>query len=115
MKLAIVGSTSLIGKEEVYKIIEEVIEKYKPSTIISGGAKGVDSMAEEVAKKRGISTEIFLPKVNRWEGYKERNLQIAKGCDVLVRIAARDSKTYGSGWTRDRALDMGKETVEYLL
>lgn len=115
MKLAIVGSVSLDGNLEAYRIIREVIDKYKPDTIVSGGAKGVDSMAKEAAKENRIETRIFLPKVNRWEGYKERNLLIAKECDVLVRIAAKDSKTYGSGWTRDRAKEFGKQVEEFLI
>ena len=44
-----------------------------------------------------------------------RNLLIAQACDVLVRIVATNSTTYGSGWTRDRAAGMGKQVVEYVV
>lgn len=74
-------------------------------------------MAAMAARARGIPVTEFLPKHNRWapDGFKERNLLIAERCDVIVRIAAKDSKTYGSGWTRDQAVKMGKESEEYLL
>jgi hypothetical protein len=48
-------------------------------------------------------------------GFKERNLRIAVACDELVRIVAHGTRTYGSGWTRDRAAAMGKPTKEIVL
>ena len=41
--------------------------------------------------------------------------RIAEDCDELVRIADSCSRTYGSGWTRDRASTLGKPTAEYVL
>ena len=116
MKLAIVGSTLLTDNPEAIEIIEDVLDKYKPTIVISGGAEGIDIMAEEAAIRRGIETKIFLPKVARWrDGYMPRNLLIAEECDILVRIASAKSKTYGSGWTRDRARVMGKLTEEFVV
>jgi hypothetical protein len=120
MKLAIVGSTSLAGNERAAQIIEEVIDRFKPTIIISGGAVGIDSMAEAAAIRRGIEPLIFRPEVHRWDGgervgFKQRNLHIALMCDVLVRIVADDSRTYGSGWTRDRARGNGAVTEEYVV
>ena len=115
-RLAIVGSVSLAGNQDAYKIIEEVLDRYAPELVISGGAKGIDSMAAERARAWGIEVWEFLPAFPRWEdGYKPRNLEIARECDALVRIAARGSRTYGSGWTRDRAAEMGKPTEEFLI
>ena len=116
MRLAIVGSTKLAGNKEALRIIEEVLDHYQPTVVVSGGAEGIDLMAEEAATRRGIETKIHLPKVAGWEnGYKPRNLLIAKDCDVLVRIVASDAQTYGSGWTRDRAVDLGKPTKEFVV
>ena len=116
MRLAIVGSVSLEGSKEAAQIIEDVLDKYKPTVVVSGGAKGIDTMATDAAKRRHIGTTIFHPKVQGWrDGYRPRNLQIARGCDVLVRIVATGSRTYGSGWTRDRAIELGKHTEEYVI
>ena len=61
--------------------------------IISGGAKGVDKMAIEIAKGLGFQTKEFLPEVYDWTpkgqnigkiGYKKRNLQIAEECDKIL-------------------------------
>jgi len=120
MKLAIVGSTSLVGNEEAREIIAEQIRLRSPHYVISGGALGVDTMAVEVARAMGIPTLVYRPEVQRWDGgdrigFKQRNRQIAEACDELIRIAAKDARTYGSGWTRDEAARLGKPTVEFVV
>lgn len=116
MKLAIVGSTSLDGNPSALQLIRQIFDRYQPTTFISGGAVGIDTMAEEEARRRGILRDIRRPRVPSWGapgGFRERNQEIADRCDVLVRIVASTSKTYGSGWTRDRAAAQGKHTEEY--
>lgn len=115
MRLAIVGSVSLAGNAEAARLIEEALDKYQPTLVVSGGAKGIDSMAVQAAKRRGIAFKEYLPKTQNWAGFKPRNLLIANNCDALVRIVARASKTYGSGWTRDRAKERGVPTEEHIV
>lgn len=116
MILAIVGSVSLAGNKKAQAVIERVLDELKPEEVVSGGAVGIDTMAANEAKKRGIKVTEFLPAVRNWEkGFKPRNLKIAQHCTALVRIVTPTSKTYGSGWTRDRAKEIGKETWEYLV
>ena len=116
MKLAIVGAVILKDSpHEVKDIIRSEINRLKPTEIISGGAEGVDTFAEEVANELGLKKTIFLPEKKCWEFFKKRNIQIANECDQLLRIASDRSKTYGSGWTRDRAVEMGKPTKEFRL
>lgn len=115
-RLAIVGSVSLAGNGEAREAIEQVLDRYRPALVVSGGAKGIDSMAAAAAKRRGIPVKEYLPAVPSWEGgYKPRNLLIAQNCDALVRIVAVGSTTYGSGWTRDRARELGKPTEEIVI
>lgn len=115
MKLAIVGSTSLAGNAEAVAVIERVLDQYRPTLVISGGAEGIDTMAAEAAKRRGIEPLIFLPKYRSWPYYKARNMLIVEACEALVRIVASKSKTYGSGWTRDYAVKLGKPTEEHVI
>jgi hypothetical protein len=82
-----------------------------PDALVSGGAKGVDTWAEGQAQALGLVTIIHHPIVHGWAipgGYRDRNLRIAHDCDYLVRIACRDSSTYGSGYTADVAQRLGK-------
>lgn len=118
MKLAIVGSEILDGHPEAQRRIVEAFDRYQPTTLVSGGAAGIDTMAEDEAKRRGIACEIYRPRVRAWAlagGFRDRNQQIADACEALVRIVASTSKTYGSGWTRDQAAKQGKPTEEFII
>jgi predicted Rossmann fold nucleotide-binding protein DprA/Smf involved in DNA uptake len=115
MRLAIVGSTQANGAD-ARRAVREVLDRYNPDVIVSGGAEGADTIAAEEAAARGIAVQIFRPKVMRWrDGFMPRNKLIAENCDALVRIVSPRSRTYGSGWTRDYAKKIGKPTEEIKL
>lgn len=112
-KLAIVGSTNIFeGKQWnlACLLIESFLRTLDPEEVISGGARGIDTAAKLVATGMGLSFKEYLPKVMTWEpfGFKERNLIIATECTHLLSIRSEQSTTYGSGWTADRAEEMGK-------
>lgn len=120
MKLAIVGSTRLTLNQTLQAavFIGALVMRYEPTIIISGGAHGVDHLARLAAIFGGIEYKGYHPTVARWDGpggFKERNLEIAEACDRLVRIVIPNATTYGSGWTRDRAVALGKPTEEFVL
>lgn len=83
MKYAIVGSRGFLE----YKIMEKFLNKFGDiDEIISGGAKGADSMAELYAREKGIKLTIFPAD---WEKYGKsagmiRNKDIINNCDVCV-------------------------------
>lgn len=94
-KLAIVGSSK--GGTNAEKRIRELVSDYqnlygRRLVIVSGGALGVDSIADRVAKELGVPTEIYLPKTNDWSGYKERNIKIAENSNEVVSIALPKTK-----------------------
>jgi hypothetical protein len=63
--------------------------KLKPSTIISGGAQGVDTGAEWAADKMDINFVLFLPDYNKYHKRKAplmRNIEMAEAGDVLLAI-----------------------------
>lgn len=116
MRLAIVGSTALGQNKEAKEIILEAFKRLSPILVVSGGAVGIDTLGVTLAKEQGIATKEYLPVDNTWaSGYKPRNLLIAQNCDYLIRIAWKRSKTYGSGWTRDRAMELGVPCEEFVL
>lgn len=111
MRLAVVGSVKIDEEQEkfAHALIQGIFLYYVPVLVISGGAKGVDTIAEEEAMLMNLDTKICLPKFPNWEtGYKPRNLEIAEACTHLLCIRTAQSTTYGSGWTADRAEEMGK-------
>lgn len=86
MKLAVVGCR----KFNNYEFLEETILEHYPiekiDTIISGGAKGTDTLAEQFAKKHNLTLIIFAP---NWEKYGKsagpvRNQLIVKECNEMI-------------------------------
>ena len=113
MILAIVGSTDITIEQRhtAHLVIRGLILQYEEPEVISGGAYGIDQIAEGIALNLGCWKQKFEPRFRRWEpeGYKDRNMLIAQNCDVLWSIRSVQSKTYGSGWTADYAEKIGKE------
>ena len=104
MKLAIVGTTiNLSDNEErdMRQLIALTLKHYdvNETLVISGGAKGVDTLGIEIAKSLGFQTKVFKPEINDWEptnkkiGFKYRNIQIAKECDALFCFTVQVHKT----------------------
>jgi len=108
MKVAIVGSREFPQKEVVKSYIALMVwnkEGIGDFTIVSGGARGVDTWAEEEAEKLGISTEIYpanWDKYGKAAGYK-RNQQIVEAADHIVAFWNGESK--GTKHTIDIALE----------
>mgnify|MGYP000114221936 CR=1 FL=1 len=95
-------------------------------TIISGGAKGVDSIAIEVAKGLGSYIIEYLPESYDWASFQIRNIEIAKQCDILYCISTNihrqkcyhhktgednDHEKTAGCWTLNQAKALNKKTV----
>lgn len=84
MKIAVVGCRDL----HYYKFIKKEINKLKLNIthIVSGGATGVDTLAEQYAKE--YDKKLTVHHAN-WEKYKRkagyiRNISIINDCDICV-------------------------------
>lgn len=107
--LAVVGSTVLQGNVDAMRVIREAFERHNPRWFVSGGAVGVDSMAEYVANERGLTNfkTIHHPERRGWYWYKKRDRLIAQDAECLVRVYAGWGRTWGSGWTAREAERLG--------
>jgi len=92
MKLAIIGSRTFND----YNLLVSTLEQYKPkiTLVVSGAAKGADSLGEKWAIKNNIKTLIFPAD---WEKYGKRagfirNEDIIKNCDCVIAFWDRISK-----------------------
>lgn len=103
MKTAIVGSRSITDYD-----LTQALEGLTVTEIISGGATGVDTLAEGYAKDKGLSIQIF-PADWKTHGPKAgplRNKQIVEACEQLVAIWDGNSK--GTATTIRMAQKAGK-------
>jgi predicted Rossmann fold nucleotide-binding protein DprA/Smf involved in DNA uptake len=109
--LAVVGSVKVTQEQMMTAkaFVQGILLFYMPNRVISGGASGIDTLAENEALLLNLDFKKYLPEFPSWEnGYKPRNLLIAQECTHLLCIRTTQSTTYGSGWTADRAEEMGK-------
>jgi len=89
--------------------VREYIGKLHPGcTVISGGARGVDHVAETAARVRGLEMLVFVPDWHR-HGRSAgiiRNRMIVEACDVVA--AFWDGESRGTKSTIDIAKSLDK-------
>jgi len=94
MKVAIVGSRSITDHMFVETLFNCFMHIFgKPTKIISGGAKGIDSFGEDFAHAYNIELQVFKPdwvKYGKKAGFI-RNEDIIKNCDICLAIWDGDS------------------------
>ena len=106
-KYGIVGSRRYTNRS----LIEKMIDTFDyDDVVISGGCKGVDRWAVSHARKRGLKTLVFLPKLKKAKthydychAYYNRNALIAQHSDILCAFVMSDRKggTENTiGWAR---------------
>jgi hypothetical protein len=92
MVAAIIGSRSF----KDYECMKKTLKNRKMIGIISGGAKGADSLAERYAQENSLPITIIIPE---WGKYGKaagiiRNKEIVKKADVV--FAFWDNKSKGT-------------------
>jgi len=110
MKLAIIGSRTL-KQADVLELITQTLQGLHVSEIITGGANGVDSIAEHYARQNNIKCKIFYP-VYAVHGKRApliRNNEIVKNCDALLAIW--DGTSTGTAYTIGKAKREGKNVI----
>lgn len=95
MKVCIVGSRSITDAQFVFQVIDRFIKDQcvAPVVLLSGGAKGVDSLVKEYAAKRGIDFVEFVPYhvADRTADFRKRyffirNKQMIENADKVLAI-----------------------------
>lgn len=107
MKVAVIGSRGFNN----YELVKETLSKIKITLIISGSAKGADTLGEQYAKENGIETKIFLPD---WEKHGKaagmlRNTDIINESEVV--IAFWDGTSKGCADSIEKAKKLNKKLI----
>lgn len=113
MKVIIAGSRDIMD----FNCVRDAYIKsnLEATEIVSGGARGVDSLGEALASQLGIPTKIFPADWNT-HGKKAgaiRNAQMAKYADALIAIWDGESK--GTGNMISQARSKGLKVFVYLV
>lgn len=111
MNLAVVGSRGITDKAVIWKAIEDYIAESGQvcESIISGGARGVDSIAEAWADAHGVKKVIWLADWDRFgksAGYR-RNINIIESATHVLAIY--DGKSRGTAHSIRLAKDHFKK------
>lgn len=114
--LGVVGSRNYRDWDDFKKRVNDWIEKKgMPTIIVSGGARGADSMAERFADERKIAIEVLPPDYNTYGRYAplQRNSQIARLCTHLLAFPSH--KGSGTQDTIAKAKKMKKDVEVFYI
>lgn len=93
-KVAVVGGRDFTDQSRMFYILDKYNEKHGISHIITGGARGADTLAESYAKSRCIPYTVYpanWDKHGKQAGFL-RNTDIVKASDVVIAFPTKSSK-----------------------
>ena len=99
VRVGIVGSRSITDEEYVFYVLNFYLRRLlaeKEVIIVSGGAVGIDKIAEKFAEQKGIETEIYEPEYDKFPPKVapiKRNQTIVDNSDYLIAITTGSSGT----------------------
>ena len=103
--LLIAGSRSLY--RDISFHMKEYVERSSPAKIISGGARGVDTIAEKVANLLNITIEIVVPEwsiYGKKAGLIRNDIMIHKADAALIYY---DGESKGTRYTIEKVRKKG--------
>jgi hypothetical protein len=111
MRVGIVGSRSFNDYQMLISVIKERLDLEEITLIVSGGAEGADSLAQDLAKNQGLPILIYYPK---WEllgpaAGPKRNEKIVKASEIV--FAFWDGRSRGTKSTISIAEKYGIECI----
>ena len=108
MKIAVVGSRTFTNYTLLQSVLDLAVKHGVLDEIVSGGARGADSLARKYARDYNVSYKEFPA---QWDIYGKRagfirNKFIVEYCDIV--IAFWDGKSRGTKDTINTARKLGK-------
>jgi hypothetical protein len=89
-RIAVVGSRTFSD----YDLLRKTLDGHPPFVLVSGGAKGADTLAEQYANERFYETIIHLPDKKKYGrgAYHRRNKLIVHDADEMVAFIIGESR-----------------------
>lgn len=91
MRVAVVGGRTYTDYETMCRVLDRLTNI---THIVSGGARGADSLGERYARERGLECVIYRPDWNRYgrvAGFR-RNKTIVENSDIVYAFWDGESK-----------------------
>ncbi len=109
MRVAVIGSRNITNFD---------LSKFLPEStteIVSGGARGVDTLARKYAKDNGLKLTEFLPEYDKYgkSAPLRRNISIIENSDMV--LAFWDGKSRGTRFVIDNCNKRGVPVKIFLL
>lgn len=110
MKLAIIGSREF---NDYSLMKEKFLELRNIDCIISGGARGADTLAEQIAKEFNLELKVFPAEWNKFGKSAGiiRNTIIAENSDIILAFPI--GKSIGTWDTIKKARNLNKKVYIY--
>ena len=126
IKIGIVGSRKWKNKEKIQAVVDQCLARYGQNlTVVSGGAKGADSLGKLVALEKGLQYIEYNPAHEAWNEYSgkpkewygkeyrvgnffERNTFIAEDSDILFAFIPEGHQSNGTMDTVGKTKKMNK-------
>jgi hypothetical protein len=108
VKIIVAGSRQITDYSIVKNILDHIYQKTKIDAIISGGAKGPDSLGIKWANEYKIPIVLFKPDWNQYgkSAGIRRNIEMSNVADALV--AVWDGESRGTKHMISRMKELGK-------
>lgn len=108
--VAIIGSRDFSNKALVAQTMRGLQQAYEVTKVVSGGAKGADTLGVKWANKHKIEALVYLPDFKKHKrAYHYRNRQIVEAADLV--IAFWNSSSTGTRYTINYVRQMEKEVL----
>ena len=101
MNVAIVGSRGFEDRSIISDSIIRLAQKYPDLTIVSGGARGADTLGEEAARRLRVPVIVHLPDwatFGKSAGFKRNDL-IVRDADMVLAFFAPGPRSKGTSHT----------------
>ncbi len=113
MRVGVIGSRSITDYNAIKQVLDTIVQD--GDEVISGGANGVDTLAEQYAIDMGYEYTIYKPE---WEKYGKiagliRNRLIVEDSDYIV--AFWDGKSKGTMDTIRKAEAANKQVMKFII
>lgn len=111
MKVAVVGGRTFDDYKRLKRTLDSILVGIEFDTIVSGGARGADSLGARYADERGLKKIIHLPD---WDTHGKaagfiRNKDIVTDADMIV--ACWDGESRGTNNSIALAKEQKKDTL----